>query len=253
MPDPATITLVVPCFNEAERLDGSAFAEFVAAAPGRQVLFVDDGSSDATAERLQEWTLAADNLHQLELAQNQGKAEAVRLGVLRALELTGPEFVGYWDADLATPLDEVPRFVAQFADRAELNCVMGARVLRMGSDIQRRWYRHYLGRIFATAVHIALGVTVYDTQCGAKLFRAACAAEIFAEPFVANWLFDVELILRMRNSGGPGKAGSGTAAVDIYELPLETWHDIAGSKLRPGDFLKAPLELLRVMRAYRNS
>jgi len=103
------IVIVIPCYNEAERLDTSAIAEWLARRDDVTVLFVNDGSKDRTLFVLE--GLRQRNLEQVEvldLGKNQGKAEAVRRGLLRGLELQ-PTYVGYFDADLATPLAELER------------------------------------------------------------------------------------------------------------------------------------------------
>ena len=97
------------------------------------------------------------------------------------------QLVGYWDADLATPLAEIPVFIEKFQSNKELNAVCGSRILRLGSSIRRSVFRHYLGRVFATIVSNILNIPVYDTQCGAKLFRTKHAELIFPKLILARW------------------------------------------------------------------
>ncbi|MGD8860550.1 MAG: glycosyltransferase [Myxococcales bacterium] len=244
-----SIQIVVPCYNEASRLDGEALLQFAEEHPGTGFVLVDDGSTDGTLELLQ--SLAQRNPAQLAVVrqpENRGKAEAVRAGMRHAFD-GGCEMVGYWDADLATPLDEIPRFVATLREHSQRVVVFGARVQLLGRSIRRSRARHYLGRVFATATSALLRLPVYDTQCGAKLFRATpMTRALFNDPFAVGWTFDVELIARMicveRESSGRDVADL------IYELPLQTWHDVAGSKVKPSDFLRGVLELLRIHRRY---
>lgn len=240
------ITLVVPCFNEEQRLDVGVFRAFELSGYDLQFLFVNDGSTDGTLRVLQ--SLRDSNPSRfaiLELEKNSGKAEAVRRGILKAAD-DHPDFVGFWDADLATPLTELPSFLDVFA-RPNIEIIFGARVRLLGREISRRPDRHYLGRVGATLISQTLGLAIYDTQCGAKLFRVNdTMREIFATPFLSRWIFDVELIarflqLRSRND----------VVHAIYELPIRTWHDVAGSKVKSRDFIRALRDLRKIRRAYK--
>lgn len=240
--------IVVPCFNEAERLDCEAILGYVRRHDGIRFLFVDDGSTDSTRRVLEELTSESDQLAMLALESNGGKCEAVRLGMLRAFE-EGAEAVGYWDADLATPLDEIERFRQVLGADSELDVVLGSRILILGADIERRPLRHYFGRVAATAASMTLRLPVYDTQCGAKLFRATEEIRaLFAEPFCSGWCFDVEILARLLKARR--EAGEADPSRGLVELPLKTWRDVAGSKVRPLDFVRAFVQLLRIRRRY---
>jgi dolichyl-phosphate beta-glucosyltransferase len=126
---------------------------------------------------------------------------------------------------------------------------MGARVQLLGRQIERSVLRHHMGRLAATAIAIALGLRVYDTQCGAKLFRSTPRLRgLLAEPFLTSWVFDVEILARFVRSlrGAPGSP----AAERIYELPLRRWTDVPGSKVKPWDFVRSGAELFRIWSAY---
>jgi len=242
--------VVVPCYNEAQRLDVHAFDHFLCQSAEVMLLIVDDGSTDDTpliAERLRQ--RRPRQVCTLRLNANVGKAEAVRRGIQAALRRR-PTMVGYWDADLSTPLDAISRLCGVLRERPELNLVMGSRVALLGRRIRRRPARHFLGRTFATAASLVLGLAVYDTQCGAKVFRATPAtAELFSRPFQARWIFDVEILARMTTAANANNERPADELV--CEYPLETWTDVAGTRLRPIDFLIAAVDLLRIYSRYR--
>jgi dolichyl-phosphate beta-glucosyltransferase len=173
----ADTLIVIPCYNEADRLDLTAFRQCFDDDRRTRFLFVDDGSTDRTVEVISELcTRQGDNTsgqacRLLCLKQNQGKAEAVRQGLLSALS-EQPRYVGFWDADLATPLSAIAEFRDVLDRQPTLDWVLGSRVLLLGRRIERLRSRHYLGRVWATAASLLLNLPVYDTQCGAKLFRA---------------------------------------------------------------------------------
>jgi dolichyl-phosphate beta-glucosyltransferase len=240
--------IVVPCYNEAARLDVLAFQAFAVSDPEVRFLFVNDGSTDATAGVLDALRLVNPcSFGVLHLAENCDKAEAVRRGVLTALE-ENADYIGYWDADLATPLRVIPTFRTVLDEHADIEIVIGSRVRLLGRRVERRAARHYLGRVFATAASLVLGVAVYDTQCGAKLFRASDAVRLaFQRPFRSRWIFDVELFARLIASSRQRQFPELTRAV--YELPLTEWCDVGGSKVQATDFIRAGLDLLAIYRA----
>lgn len=237
-------TLVIPCYNEAARLLPEEFSDFCANNQWLSFIFVDDGSRDATHDVLTRLAARApQQMSVLRLASNSGKAEAVRRGVLQALS-SEAELVGFWDADLATPLYNVEQFLRIF-EKPEVQLVMGSRVKLLGRNIRRSPARHYLGRGFASVAALALGMSVYDTQCGAKIFRANDTfREIFAKRFELGWTFDIEMLARlMRISERSGIDPES----QIVELPLQAWLDAPGSKLRPSHFPKVAWELGKLL------
>lgn len=239
-------TLVVPCYNEEERLQVGVFQRFAAAHPAIRFVMVNDGSRDQTGEILA--GLAAARPRQFEvlsLAVNSGKAEAVRQGMVHALA-SGADAVGFIDADLAAPLEEVPRLIDVLARRPEVSVVVGSRLSLAGHTIRRRWIRRLLGRCFAAVAAGLIGLPLRDTQCGLKLFRSGDATRrLFATPFRSRWIFDVEVLARLIAA-----RGREAATAEIYELPVEEWSEVAGSKLKSGDFVKAVGELLGIYATY---
>lgn len=242
-------TIVVPCYNEARRLPSEKFVEFVHAGRDIDFLFVNDGSTDNTLEVLERLQrVCGPSVGLLNKTVNAGKAEAVRDGMLQAITSGNPRFVGFWDADLATPLQAIHDLRQKLIDQPQLEMVFGSRVRLLGRHVHRRAVRHYLGRVFATVVSVMLRLPVYDTQCGAKIFRITPALpQILIEPFISRWVFDVEIIARfiaLNNLDARPLQDS------IYEFPLERWEDVAGSRVKPGDFLLAFLDTFRIHRKY---
>jgi dolichyl-phosphate beta-glucosyltransferase len=187
----------------------------------------------------------------LDKQPNGGKAEAVRSGMLAAIDQQHAAFTGYWDADLATPLEVIPQLLARMAGDPKLEMVFGSRVRLLGHAIHRKAIRHYLGRCFATGVSIVLGLPVYDTQCGAKLLRVTPALRsILASPFQSRWIFDVEIIARFLVFHNRDRS---FALQAIYENPLPRWEDVGGSKVRPTDFFVAFYELMKIRRSFRHA
>lgn len=242
--------IVIPCYNEAARLDAAAFRNFVRANDNIQLLFVDDGSKDYTRQLLEE--LHRSNPEKLlvhGLSENVGKAEAVRHGLVHACEMR-PDYVGFWDADLATPLEDIATFMDLLDQKPRIQMVFGSRVNLLGRNVHRNLLRHYFGRVFATAAAAVLGVGIYDTQCGAKMFRVTDGfIERIQQPFIGGWIFDVEMIAReiraRRNTDLP------SVREVIYEHPLMVWRDVAGSKIKAKDWFIVGAKLLHIWWRYR--
>jgi dolichyl-phosphate beta-glucosyltransferase len=236
-------TLIIPCYNEGGRLDGDAFLALTSGLADLKLLFVNDGSEDDTQERLHLLcTKALARISILQLESNQGKAEAVRQGLLRALS-EGADVVGYVDADLATPRAEVQRLVETMRDSG-VAVLVASRVRLLGRKIERHPARHYLGRLFSIAGSIVLGQQIYDTQCGAKFFRRTPALEAaLRKPFLSRWAFDVELLGRLLTGS---LDAAPVAPADVREEPLLAWRDVPGSKLRAWHMMGAVRDLARI-------
>jgi glycosyltransferase involved in cell wall biosynthesis len=231
------VCLIIPCFNEAARLD---FDQFAGLPSGVTCLLVDDGSHDGTGDLIRRHE--SSTLRVLELPHNVGKAEAIRQGVFYARTsglLDQADWVGYWDADMATPLSELESFLAYAAIAdGHVDGILGSRIYKLGSRIVRSYHRHLLGRSFATLAAALLGLDCYDSQCGAKLFRTELAGLAFGEPFLARWIFDVEILVRLRGRR-------------LIEYPLRQWVDVQGSRIRVMKVLVPTLiDLLRIRLRY---
>jgi glycosyltransferase involved in cell wall biosynthesis len=238
------VWVVVPCYDEERRLDTEAFEGYLRSHPEIGFIFVNDGSKDGTLRVL---TGIVDRCparaRVIDLQPNQGKAEAVRVGMLQAFAV-GAAYAGYFDADLATPLEALDELVEMLDATPHIDIVIGARVALLGREIERKALRHYSGRFFAAAASLVLALPVYDTQCGAKLFRSSARIrELFSQPFGSRWIFDVEILARYLVQYGSEDG--------IYELPLKRWVDKGDSRVRPIDFVRAVGEMVAILRKYR--
>lgn len=241
--------IVVPCYNEERRLDLVQFADFLRRQATIDLLMVDDGSRDNTAELLLRLSDAfPERAKVLGLPKNRGKAEAVRFGLQSALA-TGAGFVGYLDADLAAPLVTMEQLGLALANWPEIDVAVGIRLPLLGHEIERTFMRRMMGQVGRRLAATVLGIPIRDTQCGAKVFRATHELQhLLSTPFSVNWMFDVELLARYLQTtalrGLPRAAG-------IYELPLDRWRDVRGSKLHWTDATRAFFDLGRLWIGYR--
>ena len=155
--------IVIPCYNEAQRLPIHAFKAFACAGhPQRFLFFVNDGSTDGTVRVLK--TLHDDDPERYalcDLPRNVGKAEAVRTGVLLAL-LLAPTISAIGTLIWRPRWRRFPPSCTLLDVQPNLEMVFGARVRLLGGSIERSALRHYLGRMFATAASITLGLGIYD-------------------------------------------------------------------------------------------
>lgn len=233
--------IVVPCYNEADRLDTHAFVDFALENVGIQFLFVDDGSTDGTLAVLANMQLRAPRvIDVLSMPKNAGKAEAVRTGLIYAAQHSAG-YIGYFDADLASPLEAIVDMQRVFKNLPETEVVFGSRQKGLGRRINRDPIRQLISGICASLARLATGLPLKDTQCGAKLFRVTTPLKTaLSEPFQAGWLFDVELALRLTGSRHRIKH-------NFFELPLMKWREVEGSKVKSGDVFKSGLIMLRLI------
>ena len=241
------IAVVVPCYNERARMKPEVWLEFLADPDNADIhfFFANDGSTDATPRVLEDLCGKSDSARLFDFAVRRGKAETIRRSALKVLaeatEAGKPfDYLGFWDADLATPLDEI-RDIRNLVREYPFDGVFCSRIKRLGAIIERKPLRHVLGRAFATAASLMLNLPVYDTQCGAKMFRSQTLRQVMEEPFVSDWIFDLELIFRMKQCGFDR----------LYEKPVASWSDVPGSKIKLIDVLRIPVELLKIRRRYR--
>ena len=237
--------IVVPCFNEASRWDREYWRRMLSV-PGVAWVFVDDGSSDRTALLIDQMRTGT-TAELLALPENVGKAEAVRRGMLMALTSNAGSVpvVGFMDADGAFGDTDVRRLTELCATQRH-DAVWSARVLLAGRNIKRSTLRHFLGRAVATFVSIGHLETPYDTQSGFKLFAASpTLRDCLIGPFRTRWLFELELLNRWHRATG--------RQMQVWEEPLLSWRDVAGSKITLREAVRIARELVFIKRDQRRA
>lgn len=222
------LSVVIPAFNEALRLPATLAQIREHLAGGSfEIVVADDGSADGTADRARE--AGGDRLRVIRSERNRGKGHAVRHGMLAA---QGAQRL-MTDADLSTPIEELPRLLARA--REGFDVVIASRALT-GSNIEVRqsWYRESVGRAFNLLVRALLLPGLHDTQCGFKLFSAAAANDVFAATRLDGFCFDVEALVIARRRG-----------YRIAELPV-TWRNDAATRVSSLRGFLAFLDLARI-------
>jgi dolichyl-phosphate beta-glucosyltransferase len=241
-----SICIVIPCYNEAERMPIREIISFLESDPLIKICFVNDCSTDSTNNILQSIReLYPERVLIENHSRNKGKAESVRTGILSSLSHFQFKYIGYFDADLSTPLEECYHLKDSLAAKETLEFSFGSRLAIIGSKIERKLYRHLSGRIIATFISNILGLKVYDTQCGAKLFTRELAEKVFTDPFISTWLFDVEIFARIIHLAGRDKVEE-----VMIETPLMTWVDKGGSKIELSYAIRVFFDLYRIKRKY---
>ncbi len=234
------IGIVVPCYNEEDRLDTNEYKLFLSKNSGVFILFINDCSTDNTNTKLSDIT-AYSNAEHITLEKNYGKAEAVRKGVILLLN-RGYDYIGFWDADLSTPLNEIKNFIPYFIKDQSISAVIGSRIPRLGSKIIYRKARRYIGRMITLILSLGplRNISVYDSQCGSKIFNSKICDTIFRYPFRTKWLFDVEILMRINYLDLEDDI--------IIEYPLNEWTHKAGSKIYYRDIISIINEIIILFR-----
>ncbi|MGL5682773.1 MAG: dolichyl-phosphate beta-glucosyltransferase [Marinifilaceae bacterium] len=235
------VVIIVPCYNEEKRLESKAFTNFVHNNSNYSVCFVNDGSKDNTSSLLKDLCKQYPNkLMLIDNNDNRGKAEAIRCAMTQLHDKY--TYIGFCDADLATPLEEFTQLYN--ACSLDYPIIFGSRIKRLGAHIERNITRHYIGRCFATAVSIVFNIPVYDSQCGAKLFHCDSVQALFDKPFQSTWLFDVEILVRTKLKYGNYST--------VKEIPLSEWKEKGGSKINFSYWFKAPFILMKLFSHYKS-
>ena len=216
----ASLSIVIPAYNEVSRIGKTlhTVVDYLNSAwPESELIVVDDGSSDHTADLAREILAPTSSLRTsvISYKSNLGKGRAVRLGLLAARG----DIVLFSDADLSTPITETPKLVEPI-NNGECDLTFGSRALdRELIGVHQPWRREQGGRIFNLAVRVATGLPFWDTQCGFKAFRMSVCRPIVEAATVDRFGFDVELLYLAKKAG-----------LKLKEIPVR-WDHNEGSKV----------------------
>jgi CheY-like chemotaxis protein/glycosyltransferase involved in cell wall biosynthesis len=242
------VGVVIPCYNEEERLLSKEFTDFIDKHSGYHLCFVNDGSKDNTLEVLNNLRAGRENFITVyDCEKNGGKAEAVRLGMLHMAKHEDLDYIGFLDADLSTDLADFDDLVTTI-ENSNFKIVSGSRISRMGANITKESARKIISLTINFIIRKILGMEFKDTQCGAKIFHKDVIELSFGEKFVTKWIFDVEIFKRMASYYTTAKAKN-----LICEQPLKRWIHADGSKLSMKDSFKIVGQLFQIAWVYRNT
>jgi len=231
--EPLTYSIVIPAYNEAERIGSTlekVTAYLVKMGWRAEIIVVNDGSRDATAEIVRSWAQKNPAVRLLDNPGNRGKGYSVRHGMMDA---QGDVLV-FTDADLSSPIHEAQKLIAALAGGADI--AIGSRWVDANMQTERQpLYRQFFGRIYNLLLPLILGLHFKDTQCGLKAFTAQAAHAIFPRLRIDRWGFDPEILFLAVKAG-----------MKIAEVPVEWAHDNR-SKINPiTDGFHMFTEMLRI-------
>jgi len=228
-----TYSIVIPAYNEQARI-GATLERVLSFVRSQgwdaEIIVVNDGSRDKTAEIVQSFAAKEPILHLVENPGNRGKGFSVRHGMLQARG----RIVLFSDADLSSPIEESLKLFAALDGGADI--AIGSRWLRAEMQTQRQpLHRQLFGRIFNLMLRITLGLQFADTQCGFKAFKRAAVQAIFPWQKIERWGFDPEILFLARKFG-----------FDVEEVPVH-WGHSGGARINPFiDGARMFQEMLRV-------
>lgn len=238
------VSLVVPIFNEEKRFNSNYFLDIEKEISNAKldfkirfkIIFVDDGSSDSSYSKISRLTTNP-NIDCLRLIKNSGKANAIRLGILEAIRLKS-HFIAYLDSDQAFHKNEVAETiisVCQDCNKKFFDMKIFSRIKMAGLQIERTWFRHFIGRTIATVLNLNSQIKLYDSQSGFKIIgNNLLKQEIFMFPFETRWFLDWEIILRANQK------------LIIEEYPIKIWREKSGSKLKFYMFFRILIEISKI-------
>jgi len=232
------VALIIPCYNEEFRINEKEIFSLISIT-NATIYFANDGSTDNTSGVIEKiCSTYPDRCFLLNYNKNEGKAAVIYKSMNTITDNYSYDYVGYFDADFSTPPEEIKRLI-DIITTSEYKFVIGSRILLLNAVIQRKWYRHLIGRVILTLINFKHKLEIYDTQCGAKLFSSEIIKEAFDKPFKTSWLFDTEILIGLKKKDLL-KTGK--------EIPLNFWADYGGSKLGWMSSFKILKELYTILK-----
>ena len=238
-PERKDVSIIIPSYNEERRLPPTLLDIvdfFNSRSDSYEVIVVNDGSSDATAEVVEKFAKLNPTVTLLSLEHNQGKGAAVKAGALSAIG----DLVLFADADGSSPIEEFQKLHQAISNGADI--AIGSRAMAStDTNVETKWYRKYLGRSFNFVVNLLILPGIADTQCGFKLFTRDAARFLFQNQTATGFSFDVELLYMAQRTG-----------MNIAEIPIN-WTNVPGSKVNLAlDAAKMFLDILKFRVRHRN-
>jgi glycosyltransferase involved in cell wall biosynthesis len=233
-----SIVVIVPCFNEAERLNLFYFNE-LSKIHNTIWIFIDDGSTDNTSQILKKHSMKS-NVMNLRIDRNVGKSKAIAFGAdFASHEFSNIEWIGFLDSDGAFTVEDVSRIIKMTNSIKSYDAIYSSRVKLAGRNIKRNNARHILARLITSLFGLAWREIPYDTQSGFKLYRYSDDYKLmFIEPFRTKWFFDIEFSIRYLKYK--------EKEINVWEEPVTSWFDIPGSKINYRQVFRIGFEVVYI-------
>ncbi len=239
--------ILIPFYNEEKRIDRQAITQATVDHPDLHLLLVDDGSDDQTPQILKKLAEENPQIEYFRSENNLGKGKVLRKATMeKADQISAYEYIGYFDGDLSAPLDYYEVLKTELQNSPQAQMIMASRQPTSDNHLRVKAHRRAIGRLVAGQINKIIGHPFYDTQCGAKLFRTNTFIDLMQEPFISSWLFDMEIILRLRDMPDT------LLEEVIIEQPIDEWEHKDGSKITTSYFPNMLQEMLKISRKYND-
>jgi dolichyl-phosphate beta-glucosyltransferase len=235
------IAIIIPCYNEESRLTAQNI-EQILKQEKVTIYFANDGSTDKTQQIIDDICKNNKNCYSLNYLTNEGKSKTIFKSVNKLLLEDKFDYIGYFDADFSTPAKQLD-VIVDYINSNKPEFIFASRIKKLNATILRKTHRHYIGRIILTIINLRFNLSIYDTQCGCKIFSTKIIKESFNIPFITSWLFDIEIFIRLKNKKLLNQG---------VEFPIDEWKDIDGSKLKTSHFFKIFKEIINLYNNYHN-